>query len=69
MSRQLIDLSGQRFGEWKVLAKGQYLLSSGSKRVTWTCRCSCGMVHDVLSASLRDGTSTRCVDCAKQRRR
>lgn len=48
----LIDLTGQQFGEWKVL---EY---ADDKK--WKCQCSCGTVRIVPGGDLRNGKSTSC---------
>lgn len=54
------DLTGQTFGQWKVLyfaKKNQY------NQAIWHCQCSCGKEVDVLATSLKSGKSSRCVEC------
>ena len=48
---------GQQYGEWTVLgyAKTSY----------WNCKCSCGDEHAVRIANLRNGTSSRCINCQR----
>lgn len=53
------DISGQRFGEWTAL---EYL---GNKY--WKCQCSCGNVHNVDGATLRNGVSTKCKSCGQRK--
>lgn len=50
-----IDISGKTFGRWTVINRTSQL-----KKVTYTCRCECGTIRDVLSASLRSGKSVSC---------
>lgn len=46
------DLTGQQFGEWKVISyRGKSM---------WECECSCGKLKDVHSYSLRNGKSVSC---------
>lgn len=54
---KFIDLTGKKFGKWKVLRR-----KSGS---SWRCRCKCGALKDVSGGSLRSGTSTGCRKCSK----
>lgn len=49
---KLNDIKRLQFGEWEVLS---YL---GKSR--WICRCSCGIVRNVKSQSLKSGTSRSC---------
>lgn len=51
-----IELTGQRFGRWRVLGPGK---RTGGV-VYWRCRCDCGTTRDAPSAALRDGTSQSC---------
>jgi hypothetical protein len=51
-----IDLAGQRFGQWQVVA----LHSGRDVNIRWTCQCTCGVTRPVLSSSLRRGRSTSC---------
>jgi hypothetical protein len=48
----LIDLTGQRFGRWVVIA-----YAGGSK---WLCVCDCGTVVVVWGHALRTGDSKSC---------
>lgn len=50
-----MDLSNQRFGEWKAV----YPLHK-NKRIYWHCVCDCGVERDVLQYSLTSGASTGC---------
>lgn len=54
----LIDLTGKRFGRWKVL---DY---AGDKK--WHCRCDCGTRRIVRGAELRDGGSRSCGCLARE---
>lgn len=64
---QRIDIEGQRFGSWVVLAPaGMRYSPSRNGRMLWRCRCDCGAEADVSSHSLRYGGSTRCRVCARQ---
>lgn len=53
-----IDITGQKFGQWTVLYKTDKRSANGS--IYWHCRCKCGNEKDVISASLRNGTSLSC---------
>lgn len=54
---KLIDLTGQRFGFWKVLNKKE---KNKSGQTQWLCECDCGTQKTVTSNSLRTGNSTSC---------
>lgn len=58
---RLIDISGQRFGEWLVIEQAGNTKGGGA---LWRSRCSCGVERPVLGADLRGGKSTNC-GCAK----
>lgn len=63
--KSLIDLSGKTFGYWVVLP--EHKLDNSGKKTLWLCHCTiCGTRNYVLSASLRNGSSTRCNTCAKE---
>lgn len=49
---RIIDISGQTFGEWKVL---EYI-----NKGFWKCQCSCGAIKSVYSRALRTGNSMSC---------
>lgn len=53
----VIDLSGKRFGNWRVLSCAGRNKSGGA---VWKCECSCGNVRIVDGRSLRSGASTNC---------
>lgn len=54
------DLTGQRFGDWTVLARS----SKRGRHIRWLCRCVCGTERAVFGFSLTSGKATRCT--AKQ---
>lgn len=71
MSRQLIDLTGMRFGSWTVLERHpeNYQCDLGTHTVPqWICKCDCGTVSVVLGNNLRSGASTECVRCSTVKR-
>lgn len=52
----IIDLTGQKFGRWTVLERGENV-----KREThWICRCECGKVKSVSSKNLRNHKTESC---------
>lgn len=57
MSGKVKDLTGQRFGHWTVISRGE---NSPSKQPRWLCRCDCGKEKLVIGATLRNNTSTNC---------
>lgn len=52
-----LDLTGQKFGEWTVLEKGD-IGQNGA--IYWKCRCSCGTELSVQAGGLRNGHSESC---------
>ena len=58
------DLTGQRFGQWKVLHRIPGHTLSG--KVRWLCTCDCGYTRPVLSFMLTSGRSTRCQRCGNK---
>jgi hypothetical protein len=64
MSRPIIDIAGQRFGRWTVLAihpkRVRYGRARKAVNVLWICRCICGTERVVLGCNLRAGVSTSC---------
>jgi len=62
--RNLIDLTGQQFGRWRVLAihpeRRRYGKNSKSIFVLWRCRCDCGVEGIVFGCNLRRGLSKSC---------
>ena len=61
MSRQLIDLIGQRFGKLVVNSR----VSKKGEPVRWLCQCDCGKQTEVYSANLRNGFTQSC-GCLKR---
>lgn len=55
-SRRL-DLTGQKFGEWIVLEKGDV---GPNGAIYWKCKCSCGTEKLVQAGGLRNGHSISC---------
>ena len=65
-SKRRIDLLGQRFGSWVVVAPAppQPGTSTGA---FWYCKCDCGTESIVSSKSLRAGDTLGCVNCRYER--
>lgn len=53
--KTLIDLTGQRYGRWLVMAR-----APSERGTKWTCLCDCGVTRAVESPSLRRGKSISC---------
>lgn len=57
---KLIDLTGQKFGKWTVISRGENT-KNGSAR--WNCKCECGNEGLVRGSALRSGKSKSCGKC------
>jgi hypothetical protein len=60
---KLIDLTGQKFRRWTVLAIHPERVRYGKARsasVLWLCRCECDTERVVWGCHLRSGQSTSC---------
>ena len=55
--REVIDLTGKRFGRWTVLSRDR---TAPSGQARWHCRCACGELGTLVSQNLRTGHSTSC---------
>lgn len=59
--KNLIDLTGQRFGNLVVLEKNKSeKTSNGSTKVYWKCLCDCGNQCIVAGQSLKSGNTQSC---------
>ena len=56
---KLIDLTGQKFGEWTVISKSNYK-KKDCGNTFWTCKCSCGTTKDIRGTDLRNGKTKQC---------
>lgn len=56
---KLIGLCGERFGELTVLRREPTRFSDKGRRTMWLCKCDCGNITVVDSASLRRKHGTR----------
>lgn len=65
MGKKLDDLTGKRFGKWKVISR----LPSKDRNVIWKCVCDCGDEGAIHATSLRTGDSKGCRRCANVARR
>lgn len=55
---KLIDLTGNRYGRFVVLKRSEK--ATKSHDVHWVCKCSCGTIKDILSGTLKNGTTKSC---------
>lgn len=69
MGKQLIDLTGKRFGSWTVLRRyPENYEYPGHSIPQWVCECDCGTVSIIPGNNLRSGASTGCVRCRDEKR-
>jgi len=61
---KFIDLTNKTFNNWTVLEKGSY---SSDGHIFWKCKCTCGLIKEVLGKTLRNGNSTGCRQCQVNR--
>ena len=54
---RLIDLTGQSFGRWRVIALTD---ERRGNNLVWRCECACGRMRLVTGAGLRSGESKSC---------
>ena len=57
MRKQIMDLTGQRFGKLVVLHLGT---RTACNRVRWVCQCDCGNITEVQANDLRRGVVVSC---------
>lgn len=57
MSKKVVLLPGQTFGNWTVLCESA---DSSGRQVRYLCRCICGIERSVMSIQLRSGLSKGC---------
>ena len=63
--RQVMDLTGQTYGQLLVLAYA----GRKNNRTYWRCKClACGSVRDYQASNLRGGFSTQCNYCPAKRK-
>ena len=57
---KLIDLTGQIYGSWTVIAKAQKPAGSKSSSAFWLCQCKCGTEKIMSGNVLKQGKSKSC---------
>lgn len=62
---KLIDITGQKFGKLTVIERTENSSKGGAR---WICKCECGNSHIAVGTNLRNGTTTRCKQCAIKER-
>ena len=59
--RKVKDLTGQKFGRWTVIKRGEDKIDkNGRHRTSWICKCECGNIKNVVSQALTSGDSKSC---------
>lgn len=58
--KQIIDLSGKRFGRLTVIKLDPDNFTGSKKSRNWICVCDCGVVKSVGGCYLRKGSVTSC---------
>ena len=62
----IVEKSGARYGNWTIL--NFHKIDSHHDARYW-CRCElCGEIYSVKAFTLRNGRSTKCSACARERR-
>lgn len=56
MGRELIDLSGRKYGRWTVLERA----ANRGKAIYWLCHCDCGTTRKVSAGNLTSSVSVSC---------
>lgn len=54
---KLIDITGKRFGRWRVIARNKFIKGDV---IFWDCICDCGKEKPVRGVSLHSGRSNSC---------
>ena len=54
------DLIGQKFGRLTVLKFDKKIETSNNKKYYWLCKCECGNIVSINSASLKNGHTLSC---------
>lgn len=62
MARKPKDLTGQRFGHWKVVSYAGIRACGKTNRhyASWVCLCDCGTARIILSQQLTSGKTLSC---------
>ena len=56
--KNLVDLTGQRFGRYRVVSRVGN--GAANRNARWKCKCDCGAVSIVASGCLRSGNAQSC---------
>jgi len=60
---------GHKFGDWELLDSKPFSANPNSKyKLSYKCRCACGLEKPVLCENLERQLSNSCYDCAMKKR-
>ncbi len=62
---KVIDLTGRKFGRWKVIKKT--IKRTQDRNIIYYCVCQCGITKNISASSLRRGRSKSCGCLQKER--
>lgn len=55
-----LDLTGKKFGRLAVIRRADSIVSGGSIRTRWSCKCECGKIVPVRTVALSVGKTLSC---------
>jgi hypothetical protein len=60
--KNLIDITGKKYGNWTVIKKVDKPIGSSiyRKAAYWECECICGTIKILYGSTIKDGRSTSC---------
>src|SRR5688572_29658929 len=60
MANHVVEMAGQRFGNWLVLERTERPTQIQSKQAWWNCRCVCGRVKALRGGDIRTLDTKSC---------
>lgn len=60
--KTLIDISGKRFGYWKVIER----VENRFGKSYWLCECKCGKRKEISGSTVKNGYSIQCKSCSSR---
>ena len=57
---RFVDLTGQRFSYWLVVARAGAVKTSNGSKALWLCRCECGTEKVITTTALRTKNTVSC---------
>ena len=60
---KLTDLTGKKFGTFKVISRGKNFYGNSDNRTVWIIRCSCGNTQSVIARNLVRNHDRICGKC------